>query len=151
VLEFEYLGSDLEVAVVVQDRHPVFSCQHGGQQAGDADRSMSPGRSKTRCAANARSHWSAEGKAAVRTRSGPVYTMRRPHPVRSPGAGASGGIRPMVAVESAHVRCHDRPATVDADISAPGGAVRTVVGTARGDLEIRRQVLDLLHAAGGGR
>jgi hypothetical protein len=57
----------------------------------------------------------------------------------------------MVAVESAHVRYHDRPATVDADISAPGGAVRTVVVTALGDLEIRRQVLDLLHAAGGGR
>jgi len=69
VLEFEYLDSDLEVAVVMQDRHPVFSCQHGGQQAGDADRSMSPGRSKTRCAANARSHWYGPGEAAVGTRT----------------------------------------------------------------------------------
>jgi hypothetical protein len=151
VLEFEYLGSDLEVAVVVQDRHPEFSCQHGGRQAGDAVRSMSPGQSKTRCAANARSHWSAAGEAAVRTRSRPRLHDAATAPGPLAGRRASGGIRPMVGVESAHVRCHDRPATVDADISAPGGAVRTVVVTARGDLEIRRQVLDLLHAAGGGR
>ena len=35
-------------------------------------------------------------------------------------------------------------ATGDADVSAPGAAARTVVVTAREDLEIRRQVLDLL-------
>jgi acetate kinase len=35
-------------------------------------------------------------------------------------------------------------ATTDADISAGGAAVRTVVVTAREDLEIRRQVLDVL-------
>jgi acetate kinase len=41
---------------------------------------------------------------------------------------------------------HDRNATVtgDDDISAPGAAVRTVVVTSREDLEIRRQVRELL-------
>ncbi len=40
----------------------------------------------------------------------------------------------------------NRAATGDAEISAPGAAVRTVVVTAREDLEIRRQVLALLGA-----
>ncbi|WP_456592657.1 hypothetical protein [Blastococcus sp. SYSU DS1024] len=35
-------------------------------------------------------------------------------------------------------------ATGDADISADGAPVRTVVVTAREDLEIRRQVVELL-------
>lgn len=38
----------------------------------------------------------------------------------------------------------DRATTGDGDISAPGAAVRTVVVTAREDLEIRRQVLEVL-------
>jgi acetate kinase len=38
----------------------------------------------------------------------------------------------------------NRAATADADISADGAAVRTVVVTAREDLEIRRQVLAVL-------
>ena len=38
----------------------------------------------------------------------------------------------------------NRAATGDADISAPGASVRTVVVTAREDLEIRRQVLAVL-------
>jgi acetate kinase len=38
----------------------------------------------------------------------------------------------------------NRAATADADISAPEAAVRTVVVTAREDLEIRRQILALL-------
>jgi len=38
----------------------------------------------------------------------------------------------------------NRAATSDADISADGAAVRTVVVTAREDLEIRRQVLEVL-------
>jgi acetate kinase len=38
----------------------------------------------------------------------------------------------------------NRAATADADVSAPGAAVRTVVVTAREDLENRRQVLSLL-------
>jgi acetate kinase len=38
----------------------------------------------------------------------------------------------------------NRSTTADADISAPGAAVRTVVVTAREDLEIRRQVLEVL-------
>ncbi len=38
----------------------------------------------------------------------------------------------------------NRAASADADISAAGAAVRTVVVTAREDLEIRRQVLELL-------
>jgi hypothetical protein len=46
VLEVGYLGGDLEVAVVVQDRHSVLSCQHGGQQVGDAYRSVLPGASQ---------------------------------------------------------------------------------------------------------
>jgi acetate kinase len=41
----------------------------------------------------------------------------------------------------------NRSATGDADISAPGAAVRTVVATAREDLEIRRQVLAVLPGA----
>ena len=45
-----------------------------------------------------------------------------------------------VAVDPAR----NRATTADADISAPGAAARTVVVTAREDLEIRRQVLDLL-------
>ena len=39
--------------------------------------------------------------------------------------------------------------TTDADISAPGAPVTTVVVTAREDLEIRRQVVDVLGAAVG--
>jgi hypothetical protein len=46
VLEVQDLGSDLEVAVVVQDRHSVLSCQDGGQQVGDSYRSMPPGPSQ---------------------------------------------------------------------------------------------------------
>ena len=46
VLESEHLGSDLEVVVVVHDRHRVFGCQHGGQQIGDAHRSMASGSSQ---------------------------------------------------------------------------------------------------------
>jgi acetate kinase len=38
----------------------------------------------------------------------------------------------------------NRATTADADISAPGAPVRTVVVTAREDLEIQRQVLDVL-------
>jgi len=38
----------------------------------------------------------------------------------------------------------NRTATTDADVTGPGAAVRTVVVTAREDLEIRRQVLDVL-------
>jgi acetate kinase len=38
----------------------------------------------------------------------------------------------------------NRATTTDADISAPGAAARTVVVTAREDLEIRRQVLSVL-------
>jgi acetate kinase len=38
----------------------------------------------------------------------------------------------------------NRAATADADISAEGAAARTVVVTAREDLEIRRQVLEVL-------
>jgi acetate kinase len=38
----------------------------------------------------------------------------------------------------------NRGTSADADISAPGAAARTVVVTAREDLEIRRQVLDVL-------
>ncbi|MGY1712424.1 acetate/propionate family kinase [Geodermatophilus sp. SYSU D00758] len=41
----------------------------------------------------------------------------------------------------------NRRATADADVSAPGAAARTVVVTAREDLEVRRQVLEVL----GGR
>ena len=44
----------------------------------------------------------------------------------------------------------DRPnerATGDADVSAPGAAVRTLVVTAREDLEIARQVTDLVTRA----
>jgi acetate kinase len=40
----------------------------------------------------------------------------------------------------------NRAATGDADVSAEGAAVRTVVVTAREDLEIRRQVLEVLGA-----
>jgi hypothetical protein len=40
VLELDYHGSDLEVGVVVHDRRPVLSRQHGGQQLGDAACSM---------------------------------------------------------------------------------------------------------------
>ncbi|WP_409333118.1 acetate/propionate family kinase [Trujillonella humicola] len=49
-----------------------------------------------------------------------------------------------VAVDAAA----NRTATGDADIGAPGAAVRTVVVTAREDLEIRRQVLAVLDPAG---
>ncbi|MDP9429263.1 MAG: hypothetical protein M3Q47_10495, partial [Actinomycetota bacterium] len=42
VLEREHLGGDLQVGVVVHDRHPVLSCQHGAQQLGDAYRSVPP-------------------------------------------------------------------------------------------------------------
>jgi len=45
-----------------------------------------------------------------------------------------------VAVDAAR----NRAATADADISAPGAGVRTVVVTAREDLEIRRQVIAVL-------
>ena len=38
----------------------------------------------------------------------------------------------------------NRATTADAEISAPGASVRTVVVTAREDLEIRSQVLDVL-------
>jgi acetate kinase len=38
----------------------------------------------------------------------------------------------------------NRTTTTDADVSGPAAAVRTVVVTAREDLEIRRQVLDAL-------
>ena len=40
MLEVDDLGGDVEVAVVVQDSDPVLSCQDGGQQIGDADRSV---------------------------------------------------------------------------------------------------------------
>jgi acetate kinase len=40
----------------------------------------------------------------------------------------------------------NRTTTADADISAPGAGMRTVVVTAREDLEIRRQVLSVLDA-----
>ena len=46
MLEVEHLGSDLEVAVVVQDRQSVLSCQHGGQQISDTYRSVPPGASQ---------------------------------------------------------------------------------------------------------
>lgn len=39
---------------------------------------------------------------------------------------------------------HNRTATADADVSADAAAARTVVVTAREDLEIRRQVLEVL-------
>ena len=41
----------------------------------------------------------------------------------------------------------NRETTADGDISAPDAAVRTVVVTAREDLEIRRQVLAVLGEA----
>jgi acetate kinase len=40
----------------------------------------------------------------------------------------------------------NREITSDADISAPGARARTVVVTAREDLEVRRQVLAVLRA-----
>lgn len=43
----------------------------------------------------------------------------------------------------------NRAASADADVSAAGAAARTVVVTAREDLEIRRQVLDVLRARAG--
>jgi acetate kinase len=43
----------------------------------------------------------------------------------------------------------NRTTTADADISARGSSVATVVVTAREDLEIRRQVLEVLGGAGG--
>src|SRR3954468_6185330 len=42
VLELEYLGSQLEVGVVVHDRHPVLSREYSRQQIDDAHRSMPP-------------------------------------------------------------------------------------------------------------
>lgn len=42
MFEVDYLGSDIEVVVVVQDRQSVVSCQHGGQQVGDVYRSVPP-------------------------------------------------------------------------------------------------------------
>jgi acetate kinase len=49
-------------------------------------------------------------------------------------------------------RQRNRDATPDTDVSAADAQARTVVVTAREDLEIRRQVLDLLGVAesGGG-
>ncbi|MGY1741935.1 MULTISPECIES: acetate/propionate family kinase [unclassified Blastococcus] len=44
-------------------------------------------------------------------------------------------------------RERNRAASADADVTAPGAAVRTVVVTAREDLEIRRQVLAVLRPA----
>ena len=46
VLELEYLGSHLEVDVVVHDRHPVLSREYRRQQIDDAHRSMSPSASQ---------------------------------------------------------------------------------------------------------
>ena len=43
MLEREHLGSDLDVTVVVQGRHPVLPGRHGGQQVGDAHRAVPPG------------------------------------------------------------------------------------------------------------
>src|SRR4051812_27434856 len=40
VLELEYLGSNLEVGVVVHDRHPVLSREYRRQQIDHAHRSM---------------------------------------------------------------------------------------------------------------
>src|SRR3954453_14587325 len=46
MLELEYVSCDLEVGVVVHDRHLVLSCQYGGHEIGDAYRSMPPGSSQ---------------------------------------------------------------------------------------------------------
>jgi acetate kinase len=54
---------------------------------------------------------------------------------------ADGPAHLGVAVDAAR----NRVTTADADISTPGAPVRTVVVTAREDLEIRRQVLAVLE------
>ena len=56
-------------------------------------------------------------------------------------AGLADALRHLGPVLDADL---NRTATADADISAPGAAVRTVVVTAREDLEIRRQVAAVL-------
>jgi acetate kinase len=61
-------------------------------------------------------------------------------------------VRAAVAERLAHLGPAVDPAanaaaTADAEVSAPGAAVRTVVVTAREDLEIRRQVLEVLAGA----
>jgi acetate kinase len=61
-------------------------------------------------------------------------------------------VREAVAAELAHLGLavdpeRNRATTADADISAVGAAARTVVVTAREDLEIRRQVVDVLDAS----
>lgn len=62
----------------------------------------------------------------------------RSAPVRAAAGAALGYLG--VAVDDDR----NRAATGDADVSADGAAVRTVVVTSREDLEIRRQVLELL-------
>jgi hypothetical protein len=44
LLELEHLGSDLEVAVLVENRHPAFSRRDCGPQISDAYCSMMAGR-----------------------------------------------------------------------------------------------------------
>ncbi len=61
-------------------------------------------------------------------------------PVRAALAGALSYLGVAVDPE------RNRGTTADADISAAGAAVRSVVVTAREDLEIRRQVLEVLGA-----
>jgi acetate kinase len=61
--------------------------------------------------------------------------------VRAALAGCLGHLGVAVAGDL------NRTTTADADISAPGAAVRTVVVTAREDLEIRRQVRSVLGSA----
>ena len=46
MLEREHFGGELEVGVVVHDRHLVLSCQDSRQQVSDAYRSMPPGSSQ---------------------------------------------------------------------------------------------------------
>ena len=60
-------------------------------------------------------------------------------------SGAAGGLWLHLGVAVDPDR--NQETTADGDISAPDAAVRTVVVTAREDLEIRRQVLAVLGEA----
>ena len=76
-------------------------------------------------------------------RSGPAGADRRGGGARVAGAGGPGrGAAAPRGSRWTRSSTGRRPA--DADISAPGAVVRTVVVTAREDLEIRRQVLGVL-------
>ena len=103
----------------------------------DAERAAGPRRLRPPPAGGDRR----DGRGARRPRRARLHGRRRRARARDPRARRRG---PRVPRRGARRRTRTPGATADAEIGAPGAAVRTLVVTAREDLEIARQVRELL-------